>query len=299
MELKTFTIQFSSLSLFKACMTISHTLHSSGIINLEIHQDKIISTTSTSSDSCYKHWVLGLDKFGKTSDELASPIKCSIFAASDFTRKILPALEQKDTTSYITFLYDELLNVVKQIEVSSINSKGKKIFSMKFVTSDVSLVYTDFDDETIDFFFNENCEIPTTVYEFNLYKDDIKKMKSLLNLNIRDDAQNTYLSIRFDNSSNQIVFTDEITKFCLIDESIIQSITEDVCKKTFDIDKAVFKLVDDINYKVKILEYEGSSFICFHHINEAIKYVTTIPLLENVNTSITYDDILKDKGTFG
>jgi Mg2+ and Co2+ transporter CorA len=118
-------------------------------------------------------------------------------------------------------------------------------------------------------------------------------------LNIRDDAQNTYLSIKFDNADNQIIFTDEITKFCLIDESIIQPITEDVCKKTFDIDKTVFKLVDDINYKVKILEYEGSSFICFHHINESIKYVTTIPLLENVNTSITYDDILKDKGSFG
>jgi hypothetical protein len=253
------------------------------------------------TDSCYKHWKLPLEKLGTIEDVLVDlkPIKCSIYKGSDFISKILSKLDIKDTASSLTLHYDPILGNVKQLEVvcmSTINKK--KIFSFKFNTSDVSLIYVEFDNETIQFFFSENS-IANELMKFKLSSSDLKTLRSMLHINIHDDTQNNFISIKYDSLTKQIIFTDEITDFRLSDDSIISEILETSANRSFDIDKSVFKEIDDSSYLVKVREYEGTSFVTLFDIDNETTFVTTIPLLETISSTISYEDVLKDKGTFG
>lgn len=299
--LSSFSIILSNVKLLQTCLSISSSLHGNGVINLTIDNDKITSTTANAIDSCYKHWELSIDQIGTIKDKavLEKPIKCSIFKGSDFSNKILNQLIQKDVISVMTFYYDNINFNVKQIEITCISTKTrKKVFSFKFNTSDVALIFTEFDDETIEFFFSDKSSAKE-IYEFKLMKDDVKTLRSMMNLNVHDDSQNNYISIKFDKSSEQIILTDEITDFRLSEDSLIKAIPDEISELKFDISKTVFKEIDNANLIVKIKEFEGSKFISVISTNPEINYITTIPLLEEIQSSISYEDILKDQGKFG
>lgn len=301
-NLKAFTISITDVELFKKCCGISTGLHENKILNLEISNGKIKSTTANAVDSCYKHWVLDIEKIGDvtSSDPLLTPIKCSIYNGGDFSSKILTQLNQKGVTGTITFYYDSLLNDVKQIEViASSTEKKKKIFSFKFKTSDVSLIYTEFDEETIEMFFSTKTSA-TLLYEFKLLSDDLKRLRLLLNLDVKDDTQNNHIAIKFNQDANQISLTDEITDFVLSEDATLhQAIHDDLLTKDFNIDKKVFKEIDTSTYIVQLREIEGSIFMVLFNETEKVYYVTAIPLLEAIQSTISYQDVLNDQGKFG
>lgn len=298
MELKTYTIELENVKLFQYCLNISSSLHGNGVINLSIQNDGILSTTSNAMDSCYKHWFLPLANFAKVPQNiLTEPIKCSIFKGNDFIKKILPQLVQKDVTSSITFHYDEILSSVKQISIVCTSTiTKKKVFTFKFNTSDVSLLFTEFDDETIEFFFSDKSP-SKLLYQFELLSTDLTKLRSMLNLNVHDDTQNSFISIKFDTEEKQISFTDEITDFRLSQE--FEFTDEQKELTTFNIDKTIFKTIDNETFVVQLREYEDTKLISLTSKNEMIVYITVIPLLEDIKSTISYTDILNDTGKFG